>query len=209
MSDRRHRGPHGKHRASLRAEFVRLGLRLAFKRGRSQTSVERVRQRLERFGNLVPPPPRDTEVLRLDLDGVPAVQVATPQSRGDHHVLYLHGGAHMSGSPVLYRDFIWRIATATRSRVTILDHRLAPEHPFPAALDDAIIAYRRPAVRRRRSAAHGDCRQILRRRARLVGTAAATRRRNAAAGCGRGDVAVDRSGVDRTVDAGSCQVPIR
>jgi epsilon-lactone hydrolase len=143
VNDRRHLGPHGKHRASLRAELVRLGLRLAFKRGRSQTSVERIRRRLERFGNLVPPPPQDTEISRLELDGVPAVHVATPQSLGDRHLLYLHGGAHISGSPALYRDFIWRIAAATRSRVTILDHRLAPEHPFPAALDDAVIAYRR------------------------------------------------------------------
>jgi epsilon-lactone hydrolase len=143
VSDRRHPGPHGKHRASLRAELVRLGLRLGFKRGRSQTSVEHVRRRLERVSHLVPSPPRDTEVSRLDLDGVPAVHVATPQSLDDRHLLYLHGGAHMSGSPVLYRDFIWRIAASTRSRVTILDHRLAPEHPFPAALDDAVIAYRR------------------------------------------------------------------
>jgi acetyl esterase len=48
----------------------------------------------------------------------------------------------MSGSPGLYRDFTWRIADATRARVTILDHRLAPEHPFPAAFEDASAAYR-------------------------------------------------------------------
>jgi acetyl esterase/lipase len=98
---------------------------------------------MELFGYMVPKPPRDTQVSRLDLDGVPAVQVATPKSRSDRHVLYLHGGGHMSGSPGLYRDFIWRLADATAARVTILDHRLAPEHPFPAALDDALTAYRR------------------------------------------------------------------
>jgi hypothetical protein len=57
-------------------------------------------------------------------------------------VLYLHGGGHVSGSPALYGDFTWRIAAATRARTVILDHRLAPEHPFPAALDDAVTAYR-------------------------------------------------------------------
>ena len=95
------------------------------------------------FGYLVPKPPRDTKVSRLNLDGVPAIQVATPQSRADRHLLYLHGGGHMSGSPGIYRDFIWRLANATAAHVTILDHRLAPEHPFPAALDDAVTAYRR------------------------------------------------------------------
>src|SRR5262249_62310946 len=53
-----------------------------------------------------------------------------------------HGGGHVSGSPALYGDFTWRIAAATRARTVILDHRLAPEHPFPAALDDAVTAYR-------------------------------------------------------------------
>jgi acetyl esterase/lipase len=92
---------------------------------------------------MVPRPPRDTQVETLKLDGVPAVHIKTPQSHADRHLLYLHGGAHMAGSPVLYRDFMWRLANVTRSRVTILDHRLAPEHPFPAALDDAVAAYRR------------------------------------------------------------------
>jgi acetyl esterase/lipase len=144
VSDRRQpTAPHARHRASLRAELVRLGLRLAFKRNCSQRDVASVRRRMELFGYMVPKPPRDTQVSRLDLDGVPAVQVATPKSRSDRHVLYLHGGGHMSGSPGLYRDFIWRLADATAARVTILDHRLAPEHPFPAALDDALTAYRR------------------------------------------------------------------
>jgi epsilon-lactone hydrolase len=143
VNDRRQHGhPHGR-RPSLRAELVRLGLRVAFKRQRAAKTVEEVRQRLAMFGHIVPPPPRDTKVSKLDLDGVPAVHVATPRSLDDRHLLYLHGGGHMSGSPGLYRDFTWRIADATRARVTILDHRLAPEHPFPAALDDAIAAYRR------------------------------------------------------------------
>jgi epsilon-lactone hydrolase len=55
-------------------------------------------------------------------------------------VLYLHGGGYVSGSPALYRNFTWRIATAARARVLALDYRLAPEHPFPAALEDALTA---------------------------------------------------------------------
>ncbi len=57
-------------------------------------------------------------------------------------MLYLHGGGYRLGSPATYRHFTWRIATAARARLLVLDYRLAPEHPFPAALDDALAAYR-------------------------------------------------------------------
>jgi hypothetical protein len=88
VNDRRQPTAHlAPRRASLRAEFVRLGLRLAFKRSRSQANVASVRRRLEVFGYMVPNPPRDTQVSRLDLDGVPAIQVATPKSRPDRHLL--------------------------------------------------------------------------------------------------------------------------
>jgi epsilon-lactone hydrolase len=128
---------------SLRAEMVRLGLRWFVKRrSNPKSAVAAQRRQLAMLGWLVPPTPRGTVVERLDLDGVKAVRIAHKASRHDRLVLYLHGGGHVSGKPALYRDFTWRIAEATRARVVILDHRLAPEHPFPAALDDAVTAYR-------------------------------------------------------------------
>ena len=57
-------------------------------------------------------------------------------------MLYLHGGSYLYGSPENYRDFLWRIANVTAAHVLCIDYRLAPEHPFPAALDDAVAAYR-------------------------------------------------------------------
>jgi acetyl esterase/lipase len=57
-------------------------------------------------------------------------------------VLYLHGGAYVYGRPAHYRDFIWRIANVSGATMHVLDYRLGPEHPFPAAVEDAAAAYR-------------------------------------------------------------------
>src|SRR5262249_42481901 len=128
---------------SLRAELVRLGLRWFVKRKIGPaTTLEALRRQDSFLERLVPPLPKGTQATQLDLDGVKAVAVLTPASHRGRLVLYLHGGGHVSGSPALYGDFTWRIAAATRARTVILDHRLAPEHPFPAALDDAVTAYR-------------------------------------------------------------------
>ena len=128
---------------SLRAELVRFALRHFFK-GRSgpAPTIETLRRQYGGLGRLAPRPPRGTLVKQLDLDGVRAVSVATPESRPDRHILYLHGGGHVSGSPELYRDFTWRIAAAARARALMTYHRLAPEHPYPAAIEDAAKAYR-------------------------------------------------------------------
>lgn len=81
-------------------------------------------------------------MLPVDAGGVPGEFTTTPASRPDRDVLFLHGGGYVAGSAALYRHFTWRIATAARARVLAIDYRLAPEHPFPAALHDALVAYR-------------------------------------------------------------------
>ncbi len=91
---------------------------------------------------LVPPPPRGTETVRVDAGGVPGDCITRPTSLHDRHVLYLHGGGYRVGSTVSYRHLTWRLADAARARLLITNYRLAPEHPFPAALDDARAAYR-------------------------------------------------------------------
>jgi epsilon-lactone hydrolase len=127
---------------TIRAELLRLGLR-AFKRsGAAPIDIAKIRRGVDFFKHVTPRPPRSTRVTALDAGGVPAVRVATPRSRQDCLVLYLHGGAYVSGSPQLYRDFLWRIADATAACVLCIDYRLAPEHRFPAAVDDALAAYR-------------------------------------------------------------------
>jgi epsilon-lactone hydrolase len=127
---------------SVRAEIMRLVLRhLIRPRVHANSSVATVRKRMKLLGRLIPHPPRATETVAIDAGGVPAARIVTRASRPDRHVLYLHGGGYLFGSPPIYRDMTWRIANGTRARVVCLDYRLAPEHPFPAALDDTVAAY--------------------------------------------------------------------
>jgi epsilon-lactone hydrolase len=130
-------------RTSLRAEMVRLGGRWLIKhRGRNDVTVDQKRRRVAAVQRLVPKPPADTRTLALDAGGVRADRVSTQLSESCRHVLFLHGGGFIVGSPALYRHFTWRIASAAHACVLVVDYRLAPEHPFPAALDDAVMAYR-------------------------------------------------------------------
>ncbi len=130
-----------KARVSLRAELVRIGVRWFIKRRRRPT-IAAARRSIRAAARWIPSPPPGTEVRAVDAGGVPGEFVATAASRRNRHVLFLHGGGYVTGSPALYRHFTWRIATAARAHVLAINYRLAPEHPFPAALDDALAAYR-------------------------------------------------------------------
>jgi acetyl esterase/lipase len=72
---------------------------------------------------------------------VPAEWLYTPDSDESRVLLYLHGGGYLLGSISTHRSLAARIAEAAGVRALIIDYRLAPEHPFPAALDDAVAAY--------------------------------------------------------------------
>lgn len=74
--------------------------------------------------------------------GIPAEWTEPTTGANDDVILYLHGGAYTSGSPALYRSLLGRLALATGARILAIDYRLAPEHPFPGGLDDALAAYR-------------------------------------------------------------------
>ena len=66
----------------------------------------------------------------------------TPGVAPGRILLYLHGGSYIAGSIRAYRSLVANLATAARARALLIDYRLAPEAPFPAALDDALAAYR-------------------------------------------------------------------
>jgi monoterpene epsilon-lactone hydrolase len=118
---------------------LRLEKRLLGKRRRPMTQV---RKRLELLSPFVPGRRNYTQMTPVDAGGVPGMLAAVAPSRAERCVLYFHGGGYSIGTAALYRDFLWRIAAAARAQVLYFDYRLAPEHPFPAALDDAVAAYR-------------------------------------------------------------------
>jgi acetyl esterase/lipase len=121
-------------RAALRLEKRLLS--------RSHAPITKVRERLARLAPFVPGGRNYTRMAPVDAAGVTGMQAAVAQSRGDRCVLYFHGGGYVVGTAALYRDFLWRVAAAARAQVLYFDYRLAPEHPFPAALDDAVTVYR-------------------------------------------------------------------
>ena len=128
---------------SLAARVMRIGLRLVAKPVlRANPSVDAARWQLRLADRLIPRPPRGTKTTAIDAGGVPAQRVTTPASRHDRHILYLHGGGYVAGWAGLCRDLTWRLATVCRVCVLGIDYRLAPEHPFPAALEDTVAAYR-------------------------------------------------------------------
>ena len=81
---------------------------------------------------------------RSSLAGVPVETVRSKSSAADSGaaVLFVHGGAFIIGSPVSHRSITGRLAKLTGATVFAPDYRLAPEHPFPAALDDVFACYR-------------------------------------------------------------------
>jgi acetyl esterase/lipase len=74
--------------------------------------------------------------------GIPSEWVSVPESRPDRVILYLHGGGYVIGSIRTHRELAGRISAASGARCLVIDYRLGPEHPVPAAVEDAVAAYR-------------------------------------------------------------------
>jgi epsilon-lactone hydrolase len=87
------------------------------------------------------PPAADTTIGAITIDTITADWISAGVPVPNRTLLYLHGGAYALGSQVAYRGFGSRMASACRARVLVPDYRLAPEHPFPAALEDALQVY--------------------------------------------------------------------
>ena len=98
------------------------------------------RKQYERAERVFPVPP-EVKVETVTLGGVRAERL-TPPSVTNAAILYLHGGGYCIGSPRSHRHLAAAIGIAAEAVVILPDYRLAPEHPFPAAVEDAVAVYR-------------------------------------------------------------------
>lgn len=114
----------------LMRSTLQLDAPLATRRAQYEASMSR--------GHL----PADMQVEAVTVETLTAEWVSVPQAASSQVMLYLHGGGYIMGSCHSHRLLAAALAQATGARVLVLDYRLAPEHPFPAALEDAQAAYR-------------------------------------------------------------------
>jgi acetyl esterase/lipase len=125
--------------AGVLRSVLRLTIGATF---RPDLPVEKQRSRLRKVTRLTLPP-RGTKFDASNSDGVLGEWVtARGQERSALTVLYLHGGGYCVGSPATHRAITGHLAARCGARVFAPDYRLAPEHAFPAAVDDAVAAFR-------------------------------------------------------------------
>lgn len=105
-------------------------------------AIRRFRQQCEegakRFGKI----PAGITVSPATLGGLSAEWVAAPQAPPDKAMLWMHGGGYVSGSCSDHRIHVAKVVQGSGIRALLFDYRLAPEHPFPAAVEDSLAAYR-------------------------------------------------------------------
>ncbi len=99
------------------------------------------RERLDEVG-AVWPVADDVKLEAVDLDGVPGEWSIVPGSDPSRVLMFFHGGGYCSGSIVSHRRMVTEAGRAGAVRTLAVGYRLAPEHPFPAAYDDALTAWR-------------------------------------------------------------------
>lgn len=123
---------------SRRARLARRGIRRTGL-GAVKT-LEEQRADMDRLDRL--PRPRRVDYVDTTVGGVPGI-VATPTAEPtDRHILYLHGGGYALGSPRSHIAMCARLAKRTAATISVIDYRLAPEHTYPAAIEDCVAAYR-------------------------------------------------------------------
>ncbi|MDQ3728080.1 MAG: alpha/beta hydrolase [Actinomycetota bacterium] len=106
----------------------------------TKRTAQELRDRLDGLARVFPLPD-DVARSELDLGGVPAVRLEPPGA-GEDILLYLHGGGYGGGSALSHSELAARLGRAAGVTAVLPEYRLAPEDPFPAALDDALAFYR-------------------------------------------------------------------
>jgi acetyl esterase/lipase len=108
----------------------------------SPEGIRKMRERTEnaskKFGKL----PKETEISPISIQTRYAEWIKLPDNHTDKAMLYFHGGMYIIGSPQSHRQHVVKFVKGTGINALVFDYRLAPEHAYPAALDDALAAYK-------------------------------------------------------------------
>lgn len=126
-------------RARLLNRFLRLTTKSRWRPGLDILEVRMHAAKMDaRLGRFAPPIAMES----VAIDGVPATWFGEPALSSKGTLLYLHGGAWCLHLPAVYRRLATTLVELTGMRVLLVDYRLAPEHPFPAGIDDCFTVYR-------------------------------------------------------------------
>ena len=107
-----------------------------------ETSIQAFRDECERSAARMSRIPADVRIEPASLSGIPAEWLVPQGSREDKMILYVHGGGYVSGSCADHRGFVATFAKTLGYPALTYEYRLAPEHPYPAAVDDSVAVYR-------------------------------------------------------------------
>jgi len=118
-----------------------IGLLKQFQSMTEETSVESTRRGLDQLAAMSKIP-EDITFEPVKINNVEGEWIMAPDVIENKVLLYLHGGAFVAGSIDTHRDLISRISRAAEIKVLAINYRLAPEHPFPAGLDDCFETYK-------------------------------------------------------------------
>ncbi len=123
----------------LRNFIFRTLLKLLFKK---EETIAETRATSKKSAKWMGKLPEGTIVEKTSIDDINAEWIYTSKANEDKVILYLHGGGYIIGSADTHRMPCASLTQSTNAKVLLLEYRLAPENPFPAALDDATSAYR-------------------------------------------------------------------
>lgn len=127
---------------NLLRNTLRVVLRLTLKPMLGPTPAISTQRRLLKLLGVATMVPRDVKATPRTIGGAPGEVLQPPSPSQDGVILFLHGGGYCVGSLDSHRPLSATLAKASGLTVFALDYRLAPEHPYPAALNDAVSAYR-------------------------------------------------------------------
>jgi epsilon-lactone hydrolase len=125
---------------SLRARFWRAIMRKVFKEKRLTIAENRLQSaKTDRFMTMVP---KGVGIEKLNIDGIPSEWIYPSGVKSEKVILHLHGGGYVTGGINSHQMMCTLMAQTLKMNLLLPEYRLAPEHPFPAALDDALKVYR-------------------------------------------------------------------